>query len=163
MDEVIFDTGAFIAGLENFFSLVFTTQLVIEEIKDIRSSTNLELGLSANKIVILTPSKEGVAKIQDTCKRIGEFSLSDADISIAALALDFNNSLVFTDDYSLQNILKIFKIRFNPVRMFGIKDARRFEYVCNSCKKRFSEPIKRCKVCGGHVRKKPLLTVSDRP
>ncbi|MEM0505803.1 MAG: nucleotide-binding protein, partial [Thermosphaera sp.] len=90
--------------------------------------------------------------------RIGEVSkLSKTDVEIAALALELRNSsktIVFTDDYSLQNLLLHLKIGFRPVKTRGITEERVYVEKCPVCGYVPGEPgEKTCPLCGGEIKR----------
>ena len=81
-----------------------TTRLVFEEISHIQEKFSiLESLISSNKIMILEPNELTVKMIKAVITQIGETRLSDADISIVALAKEFNATLV-SDDFSICNL-----------------------------------------------------------
>ncbi|MFP3065318.1 MAG: DNA-binding protein, partial [Sulfolobus sp.] len=97
-EQIVFDTGAFLAGLQNSYEKVYTTQEVIDEVKDFKSIELLSFGLESNKIIILQPSSQSLNIVKKEAQMIREFGLSKTDISVASLALDLKPSIVLTDD-----------------------------------------------------------------
>ncbi|MFH1586436.1 MAG: hypothetical protein ABID38_01105 [Candidatus Diapherotrites archaeon] len=100
----------------------YTTSKVFGEFRDLRSRALVDnaLKMETLKIVDACP-----LSVQNTMKEIGRTRLSDADISIAALARDFKKKneifLVITDDFSLQAALKKIGIKFKGVFRGSIK------------------------------------------
>ncbi|AWR93466.1 NOB1 family endonuclease [Acidianus brierleyi] len=158
MENVIFDTAGFLAGLENYFDRVYTTPLVMNEVKDYVSRSLLSLASSSGKIIILEPEKRNIDITNNTLRKIGEYSLSKTDISIIALALQLQPSIVFTDDFSVQNILLKLGIKFNSVKLNrSIKYEREYYYVCENCGKVYQRKKESCDICGGKIIKKSKL------
>jgi len=158
MENVIFDTAGFLAGLENYFDRVYTTPLVMNEVKDYVSRNLLSFASSSGKIIILEPEKKNIETTNNTLKKIGEYSLSKTDISIIALALQLQPSIVFTDDFSVQNILLRLGIKFNSVKLNrSVKYERKYYYVCENCGKIYQRKKELCDICGGRIIKKSKL------
>ena len=65
---------------------------------------------------------------------------------------------VITDDYTIQNTLKILNIPFSGVLTSGIKEVYNWKKVCEGCKKEFDEdyPFDDCDICGSKIFKKRL-------
>ena len=133
-EQIVFDTGAFLAGLQNSYEKVYTTQEVIDEVKDFKSIELLSFGLESNKIIILQPSSQSLNIVKKEAQMIREFGLSKTDISVASLALDLKPSIVLTDDLPLQNLLLHLGIKYIPVKL-SIKISKRksFIYKCEGC------------------------------
>jgi UPF0271 protein len=158
--QVILDASGFFAGLQNLFQRVITTSYVIAEVKDARSSEGLATAMSSGKIVIRDPSPSTVERVKGKLREMSEETLSQADISLIALALEMESPIVFTDDYSLQNVLMNLGIPFKPVRTKGItRSERAFVYVCKSCGRRVGEYLRGCPYCGGELKKVPISRI----
>ncbi|NON62314.1 DNA-binding protein, partial [Acidianus sp. RZ1] len=134
MEKIIFDTAPFVAGLENSFPKIYTTQDVIQEVKDSVSRHLLSLALDSGKIIILKPSRNSLETVKRKIKEVNDFSLSETDISVAAIALDSKPCVVFTDDLSLQNLLIILGINFTSVKLNKkAVVSKKFIYECKYC------------------------------
>jgi UPF0271 protein len=154
VERVVFDTAGFFGGLQNSFEKVYTTPLVIEEVRDSSSLGSLSFSMITNKVIIMEPSQMALRKVDQVLRELNERSLSKTDKSVIALAVDLSPAVVFTDDFAIQNALIRLGIRFQPVRL-GRKaeEVRSYSYVCKGCGKVFKEPVKSCDVCGGEVKK----------
>ncbi|BBD72094.1 hypothetical protein HS1genome_0483 [Sulfodiicoccus acidiphilus] len=152
-ERVVFDTSPFIAGLANLFPRVYTTPLVLREVRDATSVHLLELAVASGKVVITSPSERSLSTVRVKSKSLGEFTLSETDVSVAALAVELKPTVTFTDDYSLQNLLKAMGLPFRSIRTTGITETRKFVYVCEDCGAPHRSWRANCERCGGKVRK----------
>ena len=88
--------------------------------------------------------------------------LSVADKKLIALALmlskEGRNVKVISDDYTIQNSLKIMKIPYSSIITDGIKGVYNWKKVCEGCKKEYSEdyPFDDCEICGSRIFKKRI-------
>lgn len=152
----ILDTSAIFSGksisLDN--NTLVTTPGISKEIntggRDYRTFQYLmEKGLNINM-----PSKESITKIDRISEETGDKDrLSIADKEILALALDINGdankeAIIITDDYSIQNVAHILKIKFVTISQRGITKKFKWIYRCSGCGKKFEENIKTCPICG---------------
>ncbi len=155
MDKIIMDTAGFLAGLENAFPRVYTTEEVIQEVKDSFSRQNLNMAISSGKISIFKPKQSSVKEAMNYIRQVRDNTLSKADVSILALALELRPCLVLTDDFSLQNVLKSMGIEYRSVKAKGsVNDVKEFQYVCEGCGKVYKHKVNECEVCGSAVVKK---------
>jgi len=143
-----------------------TTELVFEEISHIQEKFSiLESLISSNKIMVLEPNEETVKMIKSVITQIGESSLSNADISIIALAKEFNVTLV-TDDFAVCNLAKTLSIELLNLGTKGIKDTRKWIKFCKSCGKGYPPTQMVCSLCGNKLRirfkKLSSKTIQDR-
>jgi len=87
-------------------------------------------------------------------------SLPDKKLIALAYMLSSNgeNVKVITDDYTIQNTLKIMNIPFSGVITEGIKGIYNWKKVCEGCKKEFDEdyPFDDCEICGSKIYKKRI-------
>jgi rRNA maturation endonuclease Nob1 len=76
------------------------------------------------------PCTATLAIVRSLANKYGVKRLSPADESVIGLALELvergEKVNVFTDDYSIQNVLKWRKIPFSGILQTGIKKARSF-------------------------------------
>ncbi|BBL46752.1 endoribonuclease Nob1 [Metallosphaera sedula] len=159
MEKVIFDTAGFLSGLQNSFDKVFTTPLVIEEVRDLHSMGNLSLSMITNKIIAMEPSPSAMKTVEKVLREINDHSLTKTDKSVIALAIDLSPAVVFTDDFAVQNVLMKLGIKFSAVRLGRTaQEIKTFSYVCEGCGRTFKEPKQECPVCGGKVRKSVIRT-----
>ena len=150
--NIVFDTSAFLAGLENYYSKVYTTKLVISEVKDKKSKELLDLAINARKVYIMEPSIQSYKKINEIKEKISALRLSLADISVASLAYELRPSVVFTDDLMLQNLLLNLGIEYKSVKLkILIKGKKRYVYKCKGCGRVFTKLYSYCPYCGSEI------------
>jgi UPF0271 protein len=157
----ILDSSGIIGG---FLSLEFpnyTTSQVIMEIKDIKSQIFLQNAIDHNHITIKEPEIKDLKEVEEIITKSGDLlRLSDVDVGIIALALtqkeQGTNPIVVTDDYSIQNVLKIIEIPFKSVLTPGIEDVVGWVKFCKGCKKVYPSDYQGtdCEICGSHIKRK---------
>ncbi len=104
----------------NRFSF-FTTGMVSGEMR----SPEAIRRFSAVSPAVKNPGKESVEEAKRISKKLNDKKLSEADISVLALALELNCPVV-TDDYSLQNACFGAGIEPIPLSFKGISEMRKF-------------------------------------
>ena len=161
---VVLDTTAIFTGILN--SIPFNVEAyihssVIPEVKDRDSKFRLEVALQSNRVRVLNPPKHTVDKVKVISTTLGEeLNLSQTDTEVLALALYLHERgydvIVFSDDYSVQNLCKKLNIKFNPVKTIGIKRLRRYIYKCTACGYTTEQlpADKKCPICGMELRRK---------
>ncbi|MBC7100553.1 NOB1 family endonuclease [Methanothermobacter tenebrarum] len=157
----ILDSSAFIGGYTPSDEKNYTTPEVTEELKDLKSRILLEKSLEEGKLKIINPKKEYIEKTEKLAEKSGDIlRLSKTDKKIIALTLQLKNEnkkvMMITDDYSIQNIMKIIKIPFKSVITEGINKIYQWEKICIGCKKRYppDHPSIQCEICGSKIIKK---------
>ncbi|MFL6477868.1 MAG: NOB1 family endonuclease [Nitrososphaera sp.] len=151
------DAGAFYTGLVFSASLnrYYTTRAVFNEIKHIKKSLGaVEALIESNKLQVLDSDRKSVEKVITIAIRTGDYAkLSEADISIIALAFKLNITLI-TNDYAVANVALSMKI---PVKSMASRESirtRRWIAYCSACGKTFGVNAKECGLCGNRLRRK---------
>ncbi len=98
-----------------------------------------------------------IKRVERFLREVGETRLSEADVSVLALALQKKLPLL-TDDYNLQNVAVQMGVEVRGVLFGEVKRVLRFEWVCEGCGRKYRPGTKTCPVCGGRVRPRPLRT-----
>jgi endoribonuclease Nob1 len=154
------DAGAFYTGLvfQSSASRYCTTETVFEEVKHIKKSQGaIEVLLESNSLQILNPDKKSIEKVFSAARRTGDYPrLSEADISIIALALQLEVPLI-TDDYAVANVATIMKIPIKSLATRGITHTRKWITYCSACGRTFGATTKECRLCGNMLRRKYKL------
>lgn len=122
-EVIVFDTSAFLSGFNLLINnVIYTVPEVIDEIKDEESRRKLEYSIEIGKIAVISPDKSYdflISNIKNSEK------LSKADKKLISLALFFKEKglevVVFTDDYKIQEVLKVNGIKYRPIKYRGIK------------------------------------------
>ncbi len=165
MEKKIFvlDASAII-GSHNFHdSDNFTINEVISEIKDFKSKLFLQSALEERRIKLDEPDEEDLRKVESITKSSGDIlRLSEVDRKVIALALKFRRKglspVVLTDDYTMQNTLKIIKIPFKSILTPGIEEILNWIKICKGCKKKYPSDYKfdECEICGSRIIKRKI-------
>ncbi len=151
------DAGAFYTGLV-FLSSAYqylTTQAVFEEVKHIKKSHGaIEALLESNTLQIINSDRKNIDKVVAAARTTGDYQkLSEADISIIALALQLKIMLV-TNDYAVANVASTLRIPVKSVATKGIIHTRRWIAYCSACGKAFGPNAKECRLCGNKLKRK---------
>ena len=162
----VLDASAFINGFEPKTQFNFTVSEITDEVKDLKSKILLDQAIEEGKIIIKEPKEEFIQELNTIISQSGDdLRLSDADKKLLALALDLlngenENIKVLTDDYSMQNVLKILDIPYGSIITEGIKGVYNWVKTCEGCKKEFDAdyPFDDCEICGSKVFKKKKKT-----
>ncbi len=151
------DAGAFYTGLvfQSSTDRYCTTEAVFDEVKHIKKSHGaIEALRESNSLQILTPDKKSIEKVLFTARRTGDYMrLSEADISIIALALQLEIILI-TDDYAVANVATTMRIPVKSLTSRGISHTRKWITYCSACRKSFGANAKECRFCGNRLRRK---------
>ena len=159
------DASAFINGFEPKSQFNFTVSEITDEVKDLKSKILLDQAIEEGKIIIKEPTEEFIIELNEVISKSGDdLRLSEADKKLLALALDLKseneNIKVLTDDYSMQNVLKIIDIPYDSIITEGIKGIYNWVKTCEGCKKEFDAdyPFDDCEICGSKVFKRRIKT-----
>lgn len=110
------------------------------EIKDLKSQISLQSAIENGLITIKEPDSHDIKEVEKVIKESGDvLRLSDADKQVLALAISLKRDnmipTVVTDDYSIQNVLKIMGISYRSVLTKGIEDVVGWVKFCKGCKR----------------------------
>jgi UPF0271 protein len=167
MDDIyyVLDASAFIGGFRPKNSLNFTVSEITEEIKDIKSKIIFDEGINEGKLFIKEPNIKSIKNLELAISQSGDtLRLSAPDKKLLSLAIDFKSSgksvKVLTDDYSIQNVLKILNISYESVLTEGIKGIYNWKKTCEGCKKEFPDSYEfdDCEICGSKIFKRRIKT-----
>lgn len=159
--KIIIDSTVFYAGVP-FRSLeqYYTTNYITKELQKITFFRNrIETLINSNRLIIVDPSEPSFDTIlQNSLIIENKRSLSDADISILALAKDFLSQayevVILTDDFAIQNVAKKLDINYIPLLYSGIKYSGLWINFCSGCNKIYQNHDKICKNCGNPLKRK---------
>ncbi|HKH89697.1 MAG TPA: PIN domain-containing protein [Nitrososphaera sp.] len=151
------DAGAFYSGVVFLSSSLqyCTTQAILDEVKHIKKSHGaIEALIESNTLQILNSDRESIQNVVAAARETGDHAkLSEADISIIALALQLGIMLV-TNDYAVANVATTLKIPVKSVAGKGITHTRRWIAYCSACGRAFGPNAKECRLCGNRLRRK---------
>lgn len=154
----ILDTSAILSGkpLTLDIKRAVTTSGVSHEIQPGGRDYRTFLFLQEQGLSVHDPTKESIRKIHRAATESGDIGrLSNADIEVLALALDLNQdqqTIIITDDYSIQNVSYILGIRFEPISQSGITKRFKWNWRCSGCGKIFTTHVSTCPICGASTK-----------
>ncbi len=163
--EVFFvlDASAFINGFELEDDNYFTVPEITAEIKDFESRLKFDSAIEENRLVIMDVSKDSIDSVDEVISKSGDsLRLSVPDKKLISLAYMFfkegKNVKVISDDYTIQNTLKIMNIPYSGIITEGIKGVYNWKKVCEGCKREYDEdyPFDDCEICGSRIFKKRI-------
>lgn len=159
----VLDASAIIGGFSSKKYQSFITASVISEIKDLKSKLLLESAIDDSSIKIMEPESIDIKNVSKVVRESGDIlRLSNVDMNLIALAFklkrESSKPMVVTDDYSMQNVLKIVGIPYRSVLTEGIKEIYGWIKVCKGCKKKYPSEylFDECEICGTRIIKKRL-------
>lgn len=161
MKIYILDASGLINGFYSKDSPNFMTSTTVSEIKDINTEILLNNCIEEGLITIEDVDYTDDESIQEVLLSSGDLMrLSGTDKDIIALALkhkkEGDDVVTVTDDYSMQNALKLLDIEFKPVLTQGIKKTIKWKKICKGCRKEYSSDSKEtvCDICGSSIIRK---------
>jgi UPF0271 protein len=159
----VLDASAIIGGFASKKYQSFITASVVSEIKDLKSKLLLESAIDNSSIKIMEPESIDIKNVSKVVRESGDIlRLSKVDMNLIALAFklkrESSKPMVVTDDYSMQNVLKIVGIPYRSVLTEGIKEIYGWIKVCKGCKKKYPSEylFDECEICGTRIIKKRL-------
>ena len=159
----VLDASAFINGFKSTSKNNYTVPEITAEIKDFESRLAYDSAVDDGILIVQDVEKKYMDKTEENISKSGDvLRLSEPDKKIIALALmlidDGKSVKVISDDYTIQNTLKIMNIPYSGIITEGIKGIYNWKKVCQGCKKEFDEdyPFDDCDVCGSEIFKKRI-------
>lgn len=159
----VLDASAFINGFQLTSSNNFTVPEITAEIKDFESRLKFDSAINEGLLTIQDVDEKYSNSVNEIISESGDIlrlSLPDKKlISLAyKLSKECKNVKVISDDYTIQNTLKIMNIPFSGIITDGIKGIYNWKKVCEGCKKEFDEdyPFDDCEICGSKIFKKRI-------
>ncbi len=136
------------------FDSVLITDEVRTEVSKGRPERTLVSFLDAGLKVLSPVTKD---RAMDAARTTGDLpKLSEADLSVIALALERQTVIVVTDDFAVQNVLSFLHIRFTGGGELGdrtIRETRILKPRCRGCGRFYTDmAMKECPICGSEVR-----------
>ena len=134
-------------------------ELVSNSLPWVRFNTAIESG----RLMVRTPNTRFLDRVKEASKTVGDIRfLSGVDMQVLALALELkstgHNSLIVTDDYSIQNVANQLGVNFTSLMTFGIRFRFHWILYCPACHRKYPPDYKPklCQVCGTKLKRKPL-------
>ena len=162
----ILDASAFINGFKLNTNNNFTIPEITAEIKDFQSRLALDMAIDECKLTIQDVPDEYINCVNKIISESGDIlRLSFPDKKLIALAYMLQQAgrsvKLISDDYSIQNTLKIMNIPYSGVMTQGIKGIYNWKKVCEGCKKEYGDdyPFDDCEICGSKIYKKRIKVI----
>ena len=159
----VLDASAFINGFKPTSQYNYTVPEITAEIKDFESRLLYDSAVDDGILIVQDVDRKYLDKTEENISKSGDvLRLSLPDKKIIALALmlidEGKTVKVISDDYTIQNTLKIMDIPYSGIITEGIKEIYNWKKVCQGCKKEFEEsyPFDDCDVCGSKIFKKRI-------
>ena len=159
----VLDASAFINGFKLNSDNNLTVPEITAEIKDFESKLKFDMALEEGKLIIKDVPSMYISSVNDIISSSGDIlRLSYPDKKLISLAYMLHekgcNVKVISDDYTIQNTLKIMKIPYSGVMMEGIKGIYNWKKICEGCKKEYPDdyPFEDCEICGSKIFKKRI-------
>ena len=159
----VLDASAFINGFHLDSKSNFTVSEITDEIKDFESRLKFDQAIEDGKVTIMDVPSRYLHCVNDIISESGDIlRLSTPDTKLISLAYmlaeEGRNVKVISDDYTIQNTLKIMDIPFSGILTEGIKEIYNWKKVCEGCKKEYDEdyPFDDCEICGSKILKKRI-------
>lgn len=159
----VLDASAFINGFKPTSKNNYTVPEITAEIKDFESRLVYDSAVDDGLLTVQDVTQDYIDKTDEIISKSGDIlRLSLPDKKIIALALmlmdEGKDVKVISDDYTIQNTLKIMNIPYSGIITEGIKEIYNWKKVCQGCKKEFEEdyPFDDCDVCGSKIFKKRI-------
>ena len=159
----VLDASAFINGFQLETENNFTVPEITSEIRDFESRLKFDAAIDENRLIIQDVAGDCIDAVDEIISESGDIlRLSLPDKKLISLAYMFHkqgrNVKVISDDYTIQNTLKIMGIPYSGIITEGIKEVYNWKKVCEGCKKEYDEdyPFDDCGICGSKIFKKRI-------
>ena len=121
-------------------------------IDELRKYKDRRLDLWGDMLRVSDCSPESMEKVKEEARKSGDLGrLSPVDLTVIALGLDLDG-IVYSDDYSIENVCTRLGIQYRPVGTGGIKKVEKWNYQCIGCKKWYKEKMDECPICGSPMK-----------
>ena len=159
----VLDASVFITGFQITSKRNFTVPEITAEIKDFESRLKFDSIVDEGLLVISDVPQSYIDDVAEIISKSGDvLRLSPQDVKLISLAYMLSeqgeNVKVISDDYTIQNTLRIMKIPYSGVMTQGIKGIYNWKKVCEGCKKEYDDdyPFDDCEICGSRIFKKRI-------
>lgn len=157
------DASAIINGFYDKKARNIMVSGAVSEIKDINTEIILNNCIREGIITIEDVDKEDLINLDEVLLESGDITrLSNTDKDIIALSLKYERMgydvICVTDDYSMQNVLKLLNLKYKSVNTKGIKETIKWVIQCRGCKKQYPADyaFDDCEICGSPIIRKRL-------
>jgi UPF0271 protein len=162
LSEVLYvlDSTAFYSGIPYLGSgKYYTTYSILDEVKH----KSIGSQLVHTRVRVTEPSRNSIKRVREIATKTGDLdSLSEADISLIALALDLISSgdtvYLVSDDFAVRNVADSLGIPLSQTVLKG-SEWHKISWImkCRGCGKEYkNSKLTECPVCGTRLVKKPV-------
>ena len=121
-------------------------------IDELRKYKDRRLDLWGDMLRVSDCSPESMERVKEEARKSGDLGrLSPVDLTVIALGLDLNG-VVYSDDYSIENVCTRLGIQYRPVGTGGIRKVEKWNYQCIGCRKWYKEKMDECPICGSPMK-----------
>jgi UPF0271 protein len=158
---IVLDAAALILGFTEVENAVaVTSSKVLEEAKDRDAKYRALAAQEGGLIKVMEPEPAYVNEAREAARGLGEIELSEADISVIALALQLSrlgwDTCILTSDYSIQNLASRLGLKVKPILYQGIRRVISWEVYCGACGwAGDGRPGDPCPRCGHKLKRRP--------
>ena len=159
----VLDASAIINGFKINSNNNYTVPEITSEIKYLKSKLTFDMLIEEGNLIIQDVPNKYISSVNDVISMSGDIlRLSIPDIKLISLACMLQDEgkdvKVISDDYTIQNTLKIMEIPYSGVMTEGIKGIYNWKKVCEGCKKEYDDdyPFDDCEICGSRIFKKRI-------
>jgi len=158
---IVLDAAALILGFTEIEDAVaVTSSKVLEEARDRDARYRALAAREGGLIKVIEPEPAYVSEVREVARRLGEIELSDADVSVIALALQLSrqgwDTCILTSDYSIQNLASRLGLMVKPILHKGIRRMISWEVYCGACGwSGDGKPGNPCPKCGHALKRRP--------
>lgn len=152
MTTYVLDTSVFIAGRIPEDDARVTVPGVVDEVEDEGSRLQLDLAIDQG-LRIEVPGENNRRRVLEEAGRTGDApGLSDTDIDLLSKALEYEDAVIVTDDYAVQNVAARLNVQVAGISQPGIESVFEWGWRCTACGRRYEEEGV-CRVCGSALKR----------
>ena len=100
----------------------------------------------------MSPSLSSLESVKSLALKMGNLNdLSEADLSVLALALDFKQEKeveIWSGDFDIQNVCSSLNLNYYDLLKRSITEKRLFIWRCTACKMVYQKKMNHCTECG---------------
>ncbi|RAP52195.1 MAG: hypothetical protein BZ137_09115 [Methanosphaera sp. rholeuAM130] len=155
------DASALINGFYKEDCLNVMVSSAAAEIKDINAEMLMNNCINDGILKIESVDSREYPRLNDVLLDSGDYMrLSQTDRDVVALALKYESMghdvVTISDDYSIQNVLKLLNLKFQGVYTKGISQTVTWQKICKGCRREYPGDTKliECDVCGSPIIRK---------
>ena len=157
------DASALINGFYKEDCLNIMVSSAVNEIKDINAEILLNNCINEGILKVESVDSEEYSRLNDVLLESRDYMrLSQTDKDVIALTLKYESMghdvITVSDDYSIQNVLKLLNLEFRGVYTKGIKETITWQKICKGCRKEYpgDSKLSECEICGSPIIRKRL-------